>query len=90
MLWELSDGSRTFGEICSVMNEVFHEDIAPVIQRTATAVGLFQHNNLMLMLDEPLNHRWTIGPGKVPKHQTLSELPEDHNYDWSMLEDETA
>ncbi len=90
LLWELGDGSRTFGEICTVMNDVFHEDIAPVIQRTATAIGLFQHNNLMLMLDEPLNKRWAIGPGRIPQHQTLNDLPEDHGYDWSVLEDEAA
>ena len=31
MLWELCDGSRTFVEICSVLDEVFKEEIAPVL-----------------------------------------------------------
>ena len=88
MLWELCDGSRTFGEVCSIMNDIFHEEIAPVMQRTATAIGLFQRNNLMLMLDEPLNGRWIIGPGRTPEHQVLGELPPDHPYDWSMIEEE--
>ena len=88
MLWELCDGSRTFGEVCSIMNDIFHEEIAPVMQRTATAIGLFQRNNLMLMLDEPLNGRWIIGPGRTPEHQVLGELPADHPYDWSMIEEE--
>ena len=88
MLWELCDGSRTFGEVCSLMNDIFHEEIAPVMQRTATAIGLFQRNNLMLMLDEPLNGRWIIGPGRTPEHQVLGELPADHPYDWSMIEEE--
>ena len=88
MLWELCDGSRTFGEVCSIMNDIFHEEIAPVMQRTATAIGLLQRNNLMLMLDEPLNGRWIIGPGRTPEHQVLGELPADHPYDWSMIEEE--
>ena len=89
MLWELCDGSRTFGEVCSIMNEIFNEEIAPVMQRTATAIALLQRNNLMLMLDEPLNDRWTVGPGRIPEHQHLGDLPGDHAYDWSLLEGET-
>ena len=81
LLWELSDGSRTFGEICGVMDEVFREEIAPVMQRTAAAIGLFQRNNLALMLDEPLNRRWTVGPGQTPEHQTLAGLSDDLDYD---------
>ena len=72
------------------MNDIFNEEIAPVMQRTATAIALLQRNNLMLMLDEPLNRRWTIGPGQTPEHQHLGELPEDHSYDWSLLEGETG
>ena len=89
MLWELCDGSRNFGEVCRVMNEVFREEIAPVMQRTAAAVQQLKVNNLMLVLDEPLNGRWFIGPGKLPEHQELAELPEDHAFDWSMMPDET-
>ena len=88
LLWELCDGSRTFGEICEVMDEVFHENIAPVMQRTAAAIGLFQSNNLALMLEEPLNERWRVGPGKTPDHQTLTVPPEDHGYDCRPLDGE--
>ena len=86
LLWELSDGSRTFGEICGVMDEVFREEIAPVMQRTAAAIGLFQRNNLALMLDEPLNRRWTVGPGQTPEHQTLAGLSDDLDYDCSPMD----
>ena len=86
MLWELADGSRTFGEICQIMDGLYHEEIAPVIQRTAKAVGLFQRNNLMLLLEEPLNNRWFVGPGKVPDHQMLEE---NSDYDTIPLSDET-
>ena len=63
------------------MDEVFREEIAPVMQRTAAAIGLFQRNNLALMLDEPLNRRWTVGPGQTPEHQTLAGLSDDLDYD---------
>ena len=86
LLWELSDGSRTFGEICRVMDEVFREEIAPVMQRTAAAIGLFQRNNLALMLEEPLNRRWTVGPGQTPEHQTLAGLSDELDYDSSPLD----
>ena len=68
LLWELCDGSRTFGEICEVMNEVFHENIAPVMQRTAAAIGLFQSNNLALMLKNPSTNAGGWGP---VKHRTI-------------------
>ncbi len=88
MLWELADGSRTFGELCQCMNEVFREEIAPVMQRTAAAVQQMMNNNLMLVLEAPLDARWYIGPGRVPEHQSLDDLPEDHAYDCSLLEGE--
>ena len=30
MLWELMDGARTFQEICTIMDSLYHEDVAPV------------------------------------------------------------
>lgn len=86
LLWELCDGSRTFGEICAIMDDVFRENIAPVMQRTAAAIGLFQRNNLALMLDEPLNRRWTVGPGRTPEHQILASLTHDQDYDCSPVD----
>ena len=88
MLWELCDGSRTFSEVCLAMNDVFQEDIAPVLQRSAAAIGLLQSKNLMLLLDEPLNGRWSVGPGKTPEHQDLEEPAETSDYDWTALDDE--
>lgn len=88
MLWELADGSRTFGEICHTMNDVFREEIAPVMQRTAAAIQQLKNNNLMLVLEEPLGARWSIGPGQTPEHQLLNDLPEDNPYDWTPMKDE--
>jgi len=84
-LWELCDGTRTFEEICIEMNRLFKEEIAPVIARTAVALSLFQQHNLLLILDEPLNGRWSVGPGKVPEHQELSLLEDDSIYDTELI-----
>ena len=88
MLWELADGSRTFGEICHAMNDMFREEIAPVMQRTAAVIQQLKNNNLMLVLEAPLDACWFIGPGQTPEHQTLDDLPDDHAYDWTPMKDE--
>lgn len=90
MLWELCDGSRTFEDICTQLNNVFKEEIAPVIHRTTAALHLFQSQNLLLMLDEPLNKRWFVGPGRVPEHQELGPLDESLRIDVEPLESEAA
>ena len=56
------------------------------MQRTAAAIGLFQRNNLALMLEEPLNRRWTVGPGQTPEHQTLAGLSDELDYDSSPMD----
>lgn len=81
MLWELCDGTRTFEQVCTVLNDVFKEEISPVLHRTTAAIRQFEHNNLMLMLEEPLNQRWFIGPGRVPEHQVLGPVPESLQLD---------
>jgi len=88
MVWELCDGSRTFAEICTILDATFQEDIAPVLERTTAALRQFELHNLLLLLEEPLNQRWQVGPGKTPEHQTLDELPEELNIDASPIEGE--
>lgn len=85
MLWELCDGSRTFAEVCQIMNDVFQEDISPVVTRTAQALGLLQYHQLVLMLEEPLDGRWSVRPGLIPNNQQLSILKEGHVYDVTPL-----
>ncbi|MCH1539906.1 MAG: hypothetical protein L7S56_00500 [Candidatus Poseidonia sp.] len=87
-LWELCDGSRTFAEICVVMNEMYQEEIAPVIARTSVAVSLLSSHNLMVVLEEPLNQRWRVGPGLIPEYHEL-EISENEAYDLELLAGET-
>ncbi|MDP6640342.1 MAG: PqqD family protein [Candidatus Poseidoniaceae archaeon] len=86
LLWELCDGSRTFGQICELLDQTFHEDIAPVVKRTATAIHQFQELGLMIMLARPEDKVWEIGPGIIPKgHEDNEVIPDD--YDTSPLVD---
>ena len=88
LLWELCDGTRTFQDICEQLDSTYHEEIAPVVNRTTLGIGSLISNNLMLALDEPLNGKWNIGPGVTPAGQNLDELDERLNIDISLLEGE--
>tara|TARA_Y100000768_G_scaffold386173_1_gene373936 strand:+ start:51 stop:596 length:546 start_codon:yes stop_codon:yes gene_type:complete len=81
MLWELCDGSRDFQAICIAMDACFHEDIAPVVDRTAAGIDALKSRNLMSILSQPFTKKWNIGPGLAPQHQRLSEPNKDNDYD---------
>lgn len=81
MLWELANGKRTFEEVCDHMNAVFKEDIAPVVDRTASGIDALKRRNLMTTLNEEFNDKWAIHPGHVPTHQTLGELGPEFTID---------
>jgi len=88
LLWELSDGTRTFQDICEQLDSTYHEEIAPVVNRTTLGIASLISNNLMLALDEPLGGKWNIGPGITPAGQTLEDADERLNIDFSLLEGE--
>ena len=81
MLWELCDGSRNFQSICVAMDEIFHEDIAPAVDRTASGIDSLRTRNMVTCLDQPFMLKWNIGPGQIPKHQTLVEMDIKIGYD---------
>ena len=88
LLWELCDGSRTFAEVCVVLDQTYQEAISPVIQRTTAALRVFESQNLMLLLDEPLQQRWMVGPGTTPSHQNLDPLDVSLRIDAQRMDDE--
>ena len=47
MLWELIDDQRTFLEICSIMDRLYHEDIAPVGPRIKAYLEVFVRLNVV-------------------------------------------
>jgi hypothetical protein len=73
MLWELSDGSRTFAEICTIMDSLFHEKVAPVQDRTALGLKQFQQLGVLAILETQFDQGWPTGPGVVPPSQTMTE-----------------
>ena len=50
MLWELMDGEREFGEICKIMDSLYHEEVSPVIERVALGINAFRQLNLATIL----------------------------------------
>lgn len=86
MLWELANGTRTFEEICIQMNEVFQEEIAPVVDRTASGIDALKRRNLMTVLSDEFSHKWSIGPGETPEHQTLAPLAEGMKIDAEAID----
>ena len=62
ILWQLCDGQRNFAEICSVMDNIFNEDIAPVIQRTALALEQLKKRKLIVMVEDAKSADWDKNP----------------------------
>ncbi|MDP6865224.1 MAG: hypothetical protein QGG96_07445 [Candidatus Poseidoniaceae archaeon] len=50
MLWELMDGKRNFFEICTIMDSLYHEDIAPVGDRVYAFIQVFRDLNCATLL----------------------------------------
>ncbi len=85
LLWELSNGHRTFAEICEVLDDVFQEEIAPVHERTAASIKKFETLGMMIILDSEFEEIWPTGPGfdikgELPIPEEILEL------DWSEEE----
>ena len=53
------------------MDDVFKENVAPAVDRTASGIEALKRRNLMTILQEPFNQKWDIGPGQIPQNQTL-------------------
>ena len=71
LLWELCDGTRSFEEICELMDSIFHERIAPVVDRTTAALTRFNELGLIGLSMTPYDGNWERGPG----HDPSGDLP---------------
>ena len=47
MLWELIDGERNVQQICKIMDDLYHEDIAPVNERVKAYLEVFMGLNVI-------------------------------------------
>lgn len=62
ILWQLCDGKKNFAEICYSMDNIFNEDIAPVIQRTALALEQLKKRKLIVMVEDVSSADWNKDP----------------------------
>lgn len=62
ILWQLCDGKKNFAEICYSMDNIFNEDIAPVIQRTALALEQLKKRKLIAMVEDVSSADWNKNP----------------------------
>lgn len=66
LLWELSNGHRTFEEIVSLMDETFTEQVAPAVERTEAALRLLGERGFLLFSKTEFEDVWLTGPGIEP------------------------
>ena len=55
LFWELMDGTRTFDEICDIMDDTFHERIAPVSERLEASLTNFINLNLAVLVEKKVH-----------------------------------
>jgi len=82
LLWELCDGTRSFEEICNLMDSTFHERIAPVAERTTAALTRLNQLGLIGLSKVPFDGEWERGPGHDPSGE-LHPPDERLELDWS-------
>ena len=75
LLWELCDGTRTFEEICDLMDSTFNERIAPVAERTTAAITKLNHLGLIGLSRIEFDGEWQHGTGIDPSGEL--DLPDE-------------
>ena len=71
LLWELSNGHRTFEEIVEIMDETFTEQIAPAPERTEAALRLLGERGFLLFSKTEFEDVWLTGPGINPSGEII-------------------
>lgn len=66
LLWELCDGTRDFSTLCRLLDDTFHERIAPVEERTAAALARLNQLGLVGLSTTSFEGDWPLGPGIDP------------------------
>lgn len=67
LLWELSDGHRTFEEIVTLMDSAFAEKVAPASERTEAALRQLGERGFILFSKIEFDDSWDTGPGIDPE-----------------------
>ncbi|RJU99049.1 MAG: hypothetical protein DWC11_07155 [Candidatus Poseidoniales archaeon] len=82
LIWELADGQHDFQSIVQHLNDAFHEEATPVVERSTAAVRGFVALGVMKLLPDGAKPAWSIEPGRVPEGQTLEARSPDMDH-WS-------
>ena len=82
LLWELCDGERSFEQICDILDETFHERIAPVKERTTASLERLSRIGLIGLSHTPFEGDWDTGPGIDPSGE-LDAPPESLGLEWA-------
>ena len=64
LFWELMDGSRNLSEIAILMDQTFHERIAPISERLQASLIQFMELNLVTLLESNFDQSWENGPSQ--------------------------
>ena len=76
IVWELCDGTNSFEEICNHLDVTFKEEIAPVEERTCTALdGLGRSSLIEIHAQKP-----------TVSHKICSNTLSDQNFEWLYIE----
>jgi len=82
LIWELADGHHDFQSIVQHLNDAFHEEATPVVERSTAAVRGFVALGVMKLLPSTATPSWSTDPGLVPEGQTIVQRPPDMDQ-WS-------
>tara|TARA_Y100000766_G_scaffold274286_1_gene276132 strand:+ start:504 stop:857 length:354 start_codon:yes stop_codon:yes gene_type:complete len=82
LIWELADGNHDFQSIVQHLNDAFHEEATPVVERSTAAVRGFVALGVMKLLPASSTPSWSTDPGRVPEGQTIDQRPPDMDQ-WS-------
>ncbi len=77
LIWELSDGTRDFQSIVQHLNEAYHEEATPVIERSTAAVRGFVALGVMKLIPTEGVVPWSTDPGIVPEGQNIEPREPD-------------
>jgi hypothetical protein len=54
-IWIMCDGKHTVNDICTELDEIYHEDIEPVLDRVSKFLEVLVKSNLIRLSKKPVN-----------------------------------
>ena len=54
-IWLMCDGRHTVNDICTELDEIYHEDVEPVLDRVSKLLEVLIRSNLIRLSMKPVN-----------------------------------